>query len=59
MPLPVADDPILEPAQIGGGNAKKLKTLPRGCRVGDNADAFFGGFRLWKASGPPMKEPAA
>jgi polyphosphate glucokinase len=33
---------------LGGGNVKKLKTLPRGCRGGDNADAFLGGFRLWE-----------
>jgi polyphosphate glucokinase len=30
---------------IGGGNAKKLKELPPGCRTGDNANAFLGGFR--------------
>jgi polyphosphate glucokinase len=33
---------------LGGGNAKLLRTLPKGCRVGDNADAFTGGFRLWQ-----------
>jgi polyphosphate glucokinase len=32
---------------IGGGNAKKLKTLPAGMRVGRNENAFLGGFRLW------------
>lgn len=32
---------------IGGGNAKKLKKLPKGCRLGANANAFIGGFRLW------------
>ena len=32
---------------IGGGNVKKLKELPPGCRAGDNANAFIGGFRLW------------
>lgn len=31
---------------IGGGNAKKLKELPPLCRLGDNANAFNGGFRL-------------
>jgi predicted NBD/HSP70 family sugar kinase len=36
---------------LGGGNAKKLKELPSGCRAGDNANAFFGGFRLWDNSG--------
>ena len=33
---------------IGGGNAKNLKKLPPGCRTGDNAYAFLGGFRMWK-----------
>ena len=35
---------------IGGGNAKKLKQLPKGCRMGNNANAFRGGFRLWEKS---------
>lgn len=41
----------LEPDEvvIGGGNAKKLKDLPPGCRLGSNANAFLGGFRLWEA----------
>lgn len=40
----------LEPDDIviGGGNAKKLDGLPPGCRLGDNANAFVGGFRLWQ-----------
>jgi len=33
---------------IGGGNVRLLKELPPGCRVGDNANAFIGGFRLWE-----------
>jgi len=33
---------------LGGGNATKLEKLPPGCRVGYNANAFLGGFRLWK-----------
>jgi polyphosphate glucokinase len=33
---------------VGGGNVKKLKALPPGCRGGDNANAFTGGFRLWE-----------
>ena len=33
---------------LGGGNAKKLRKLPAGCRMGDNANAFVGGFRLWE-----------
>jgi polyphosphate glucokinase len=40
----------LEPDDVvlGGGNVKKLKELPKGCREGDNANAFLGGFRLWE-----------
>jgi polyphosphate glucokinase len=39
----------LEPDEIvlGGGNAKRLQQLPQGCCLGDNANAFVGGFRLW------------
>jgi polyphosphate glucokinase len=33
---------------LGGGNAQKLKNLPKGCRLGNNAYAFAGGFRLWE-----------
>lgn len=41
----------LEPTDvvIGGGNAKFLKQLPQGCRAGDNANAFPGGFALWQS----------
>jgi len=33
---------------LGGGNAKELTLLPPGCRLGNNANAFLGGFRLWE-----------
>ena len=33
---------------LGGGNARLLKRLPKGARLGDNANAFKGGVRLWK-----------
>jgi hypothetical protein len=33
---------------LGGGNASKLKRLPPQTRMGDNADAIKGGFRLWE-----------
>jgi predicted NBD/HSP70 family sugar kinase len=33
---------------LGGGNAKLLKKLPRGFLLGNNANAFLGGFRLWR-----------
>ena len=44
---------VLHPDDIvlGGGNVKKLKELPSGCREGDNANAFVGGFRLWEPTG--------
>jgi len=32
---------------IGGGNARLLKMLPPDSRLGDNRNAFRGGFRLW------------
>jgi predicted NBD/HSP70 family sugar kinase len=32
---------------VGGGNAKLLTKLPRGVRLGANANAFVGGYRLW------------
>jgi polyphosphate glucokinase len=32
---------------LGGGNVKKLKTLPPGARMGRNENAILGGFRLW------------
>src|SRR5580765_4800334 len=40
----------LEPDEVvlGGGNAKSLKEVPPHCRVADNANAFVGGFRMWK-----------
>jgi predicted NBD/HSP70 family sugar kinase len=41
----VADDMV-----IGGGNAKLLRTLPRGARRGQNWHAFTGGYRLWRRS---------
>jgi glucose-6-phosphate isomerase len=48
----------LEPDEtvLGGGNVKKLETLPPNCRAGDNANAFRGGFKLWEAA-PLSREP--
>jgi polyphosphate glucokinase len=39
---------------LGGGNAKKLRGLPAGCRLGDNRNAFLGGFRLWQDYAPDL-----
>ena len=38
----------LDDVVIGGGNVNKLDKLPPGCRAGDNALAFRGGFLLWE-----------
>jgi polyphosphate glucokinase len=44
----------LEPDYVvlGGGNAKKLGTLPENVRLGANTNAFLGGFRLWDPTLP-------
>jgi polyphosphate glucokinase len=49
----------LEPDYVvlGGGNSNKLKTLPPLCRLGDNANAFLGGFRLWGQSTGAVDQP--
>jgi len=39
---------------LGGGQTKKLKGIPAGVRLGTNAHAVLGGFRLWADAG---KEP--
>lgn len=44
---------------IGGGNAKKLKKLPKNCRLGSNQNAYFGGLRMWEdAEHVPSLPPA-
>lgn len=44
----------LEPDYVvlGGGNSAKLQELPPGSRLGDNRNAFLGGFRLWDPDAP-------
>ncbi|HEX7505145.1 MAG TPA: ROK family protein [Polyangia bacterium] len=39
---------------LGGGNARLLKKLPPGSRLGNNANAFLGGFRLWAKTDAAM-----
>jgi polyphosphate glucokinase len=39
---------LLDDVVIGGGNAKKLKHTPTGVRLGSNAKALLGGFRMWE-----------
>jgi predicted NBD/HSP70 family sugar kinase len=40
---------------LGGGNAVRLKSLPRGVRLGDNRNAFTGGLRLWQQGNGPLR----
>jgi polyphosphate glucokinase len=40
---------------LGGGNAARLKKLPPGARLGNNENAFRGGFRLWSHSDHPPR----
>jgi polyphosphate glucokinase len=42
---------------LGGGNAKLLKKLPPDSRLGSNANAFIGGFRLWNEKVPRGTKP--
>ncbi len=47
-----------EDVVLGGGNAKRVKSPPEGCRIGDNDNAFAGGFRMW-ADGQASPREAA
>jgi len=60
----------LEPDDVvlGGGNAVHLKALPPLCRLGENSNAFIGGFRVWEktpakvasaSSARPSRKPVA
>jgi polyphosphate glucokinase len=42
---------------LGGGNAKNIKDLPPGTRLGHNLTAFRGGFRLWNVEDVPTLPP--
>ena len=42
---------------LGGGNSANLKDLPPRCRLGNNANAFPGGFRLWEEPAAPKTAP--
>jgi glucose-6-phosphate isomerase len=49
----------IEPGDVvlGGGNVHNLEELPPGCRAGDNACAFRGGFRLWEGADDRQRSP--
>jgi len=57
----------LEPDYVvlGGGNVRKLQSLPPGVRRGNNRNAFAGGIELWRDEGDgpsslrPRKRPRA
>jgi len=36
---------------LGGGNAAKMKELPPNTKLGNNNNAFLGGFRVWEDEG--------
>ena len=38
----------LQPEVLGGGNADKVSKLRHNARLGNNGNAFEGGFRLWQ-----------
>ena len=42
---------------LGGGNAKRFTEVPAGARLGHNANAFLGGYRLWNLSLPAVRTP--
>lgn len=44
---------------LGGGQTKKLKSLPPDVRVSDNQSAIVGGLRLWDASAEPQRLAAS
>jgi polyphosphate glucokinase len=48
---------VTDEVVLGGGNVKKMKELPPGCRAGENSNAFLGGFRLWETL--PERSPTA
>jgi predicted NBD/HSP70 family sugar kinase len=44
---------------LGGGNARRLKKLPAGVRLGGNLHAFGGGLRLWDPHSGIIVSPSA
>jgi len=44
---------------LGGGNARRLKKLPQGVRLGSNLHAFTGGLRLWDPHSGVITSPSA
>jgi polyphosphate glucokinase len=44
---------VVDHIVLGGGNAKHIRELPPGTRLGHNLTAFRGGFRLWNVDDVP------
>lgn len=42
---------------LGGGNSKKLDELPPACILGNNTNAFLGGFRIWEGPSNRRADP--
>jgi predicted NBD/HSP70 family sugar kinase len=40
---------VVDYVVLGGGNSRHMKVLPKYVRLGSNANAFTGGFRLWES----------
>ncbi len=40
---------------LGGGNARLIESPPDGVRIGDNSNAFQGGFLMWKDADASVK----
>jgi predicted NBD/HSP70 family sugar kinase len=38
---------------LGGGQTRKLRKVPKGVRLGRNANAFLGGYRMWEDQRQP------
>jgi polyphosphate glucokinase len=47
----------VEHVVLGGGNSRLIEELPKGVKLGDNANAFKGGFRMWQGTTAPKKGP--
>jgi polyphosphate glucokinase len=43
---------------VGGGNARRLKRLPKATRIVANSNAFIGGLRLWQVPEHPHRGSA-
>jgi predicted NBD/HSP70 family sugar kinase len=50
---------LVDYVMLGGGNVKKLKELPQGCRRGSNEMACIGGVRMWEHDEPAASHAPA